>query len=124
MLWRLKWQVPKRGPNPYDRRLAGIAVKRRMCRVGLLGWSVAGALRAVPCGALPRRERPRTPPRLAGVESDPSPRSGRYKTSAFVTHIAHNPSYERCALSGRLCRGCRDEVALRRVNRRKRRHQP
>jgi hypothetical protein len=27
--------------------------------------------------------------------------------------IAHTPSYERCTRSGRLCRGCRDEVALR-----------
>ncbi len=36
--------------------------------------------------------------------------------------IAHPPSGERCALSGRLCRGCRDEVTLRRGNRRKRMH--
>src|ERR1035438_3240669 len=39
---------------------------------GLVG--VAGASRIVPCDALPRHARPRTPPCLSGVESGPSPR--------------------------------------------------
>ena len=34
---------------------------------------VAGASRIVPCDALPRHARPRTPPCLSGVESGPSP---------------------------------------------------
>jgi ComF family protein len=41
---------------------------------------------------------------------------------AEFARIAHSLLQERCALLGRFCRGHRDEVALRRENRRKRMH--
>ena len=51
---------------------------------GLGSVSVAGAPRADPCGALPRRARPRTPPRLSGAKSDPSPHHGETLTRLVV----------------------------------------
>ena len=59
---------------------------------------VAGAPRAVPCGALPRRVRPRTPARLTGADwaapapftEDRRPLGGRHdQKSAYPTmHVA------------------------------------
>jgi len=57
---------------------------------GLGSVSVAGAPRADPCGALPRRARPRTPPRLAGAKYDPSPPSrGDFNPVGFRGGMPH-----------------------------------